>query len=128
MWCGAVLDYFYHRILRYGLAKTIIVSHLVFAVICAVYPCSVVLSLAKIITALHFIFAVTCAILCIKCGLKSVYFSNFGFFLLSPKLIFPFFWAKMCMKYIQQSIHISTYLALLLCYFVTDYIIFLCCR
>ena len=34
----------------------------------------------------------------------------------------------MCMKYIQKSTHISTYLSLLLCYFVTDYIISLCCR
>ena len=37
-------------------------------------------------------------------------------------------WTLMCMKYIQKSTHISTYLALLLCYFVTDYIISLCCR
>ena len=43
---------------------------------------------------MHLIFTVTCAILCIRCGLKSVCFSNFGLFLLSPKLIFPFFWAK----------------------------------
>ena len=66
--CGVVLSHFYYRTLRCGLAKTI--------------------------TAPHFIFTVTYAILCIRCGLKSVYFSNFGLFLLSPKLIFSFFLAK----------------------------------
>ena len=48
-------------------------------------------SLVKTITAPYLIFAVTCTILYIRYDLKSVYFSNFGFFLPSPKLIFPFF-------------------------------------
>ena len=49
--------------------------------------------LAKTITAPYLIFAVTCTVLCIRYGLnglKSIYFSNFGFFLPSQKLIFPF--------------------------------------
>ena len=91
--CGAVLDPFQHCTLRCGLAKTITASNFVFVVTCAV-RCGVVQSLAKTITVPHLIFAVTCVILCIRCGLKSVYFSNFGLFLLSPKLIFPIFWAK----------------------------------
>ena len=47
-------------------------------------------SLAKTITAPHLIFAVTYAVRYIKCGLKPIYFSNFGLFLPSTKLIFPF--------------------------------------
>ena len=41
----------------------------------------------------NLIFAVTYTVQCIKCGLnnlKSIYFSKFGLFLPSPKLIFPF--------------------------------------
>ena len=59
-------------------------------------PCGVVqcgLSLAKTITAPHRIFAVTYAVRYIRCSLndlKLVYFSNFGLFLPSSKLIFPF--------------------------------------
>ena len=67
-------------------------------------------SLAKTITIPHLIFAVICAILCIRCGLKSVYFSNFGFFLLNPKLIFsPFFyqilnyWASFSLFWVSFS-------------------------
>ena len=55
--------------------------------------CGAVWSLAKTITASHLIFAVTCAVQCIRCGLndlKSIYFSNFGLFLPSPKLIVSF--------------------------------------
>ena len=89
--CGAVLGHFQHRTLWCNLTKTITAPHLVFALTCAV-QCGQ--SLAKTITALHLIFAVICVILCIRCGLKLVYFLNFGLFLLSPKLIFPFFWAK----------------------------------
>ena len=41
----------------------------------------------------NLIFAVTYVVQCIKCGLnnlKSIYFSKFGLFISSPKLIFPF--------------------------------------
>ena len=92
MWCGAVLGHFQHHTLWCGLAKTITVPYLIFAITYAVRY-GVVQNLAKTITAPRLIFAVTCAILCIRCNLKQVYFSNFGLFLLSPKLIFPlFFW------------------------------------
>ena len=42
----------------------------------------------------NLIFAVTYVVQCIKCGLnnlKLIYFSKFGLFLPSPKLIFPFY-------------------------------------
>ena len=51
------------------------------------------LSLAETIIAPHLIFTVTYAVQYIKCvlnDLKLVYFSNFGLFLPSLKLIFPF--------------------------------------
>ena len=88
--CGAILDHFQHRILRCSLSKIITAPHLIFAVTYAV-RCG--LSLAKTITAPHLIFAITYAVRYIRCSLndlKFVYFSNFGFFLPSPKLIFPF--------------------------------------
>ena len=53
--------------------------------------CGAVWSLAKTITTPYLIFVVTCAVWCIWYGLnnlKSVYFSNFGFFMPNPKLIF----------------------------------------
>ena len=62
-----------------------------YAVRCGAVRCG--LSLAKTITALHLIFAITYAVRYIKFDLndlKLVYFSNFGLFLPSPKLIFPF--------------------------------------
>ena len=88
--CGAVLGNFQHRTLQCSLAKTMhctlfLRSHV---------RCGAVQSLVKTITAPHLIFVITCAILCIRCGLKSANFLNFGLFLLSPKLIFPFLWAK----------------------------------
>ena len=89
----AVFGHFLHRTLWCSLAKTINTSHLIFAVIFAVW-CGLEFSQNRNRTAPHLIFAVICTILCIKCGLKSVYFSNFGLFLLSSKLIFSFFLAK----------------------------------
>ena len=73
VWCGGVLGHFQHCILWCDLAKTITVPHLNFVVTCAEQ---------YIKYGLH--------------GLKSVYFSNFGFFLPSQKLFFffPLFWAK----------------------------------
>ena len=61
------------------------------------YMCSAVqccLELVKTIIAPYLIFAVTCAVRCIRYGLKLIYFSDFGLFLPSKKLIFPFFGAK----------------------------------
>ena len=55
---------------------------------CGVMWCG--LELAKTITTLHLIFAITCMVRCIRCGLKLIYFLDFGLFLPSKKLIFPF--------------------------------------
>ena len=85
---GAIFGHFQHRILRCGLSKIIIASRLIFAVI---YAVRFKFSQNHNRTASHF-----CGHICgavYKCGLndlKLIYFSNFGFFLPSPKLIFSF--------------------------------------
>ena len=58
---------------------------------CCAVLCGVVQNLAKTITAPHLIFAIICAVQCIRCGLKLVYFSNFGLFLPSQNLFFALF-------------------------------------
>ena len=69
---------------------------------------------------MHLIFAITCAVRCIRCGLKPIYFSNFGHFLLSPKLIFPFvlvqvlnYWANFSLFWVgflnQHLLGLSNY-------------------
>ena len=86
--CSVILGHFQHRTLQCSLVKTITTPHLIFVV--TYVQCGVVQNLTKTIAKPHFIFMITCAVQCIRCGLKPVYFSNFGFFLPIIKLIFSF--------------------------------------
>ena len=88
-WCGAILSHFQHRTLRCGLAKIITAPHLIFAVTCLVW-CCLEFSQNYNHIALHFYDHMYGAVRFIRCGLKLIYFSNFGFFLPILKLIFPF--------------------------------------
>ena len=72
----------------------------------------------------HLIFAITYAVRCIRCGLndlKLVYFTNFGLFLPSLKLIFPFllgqvlnYWASFSLFWVgfpsQHLLGLSNYI------------------
>ena len=111
-WCGAVFGHFQHCTLWCGLGKTITALHFIFAVTCAV-RCGAVrcgLELAKTITALRLIFVVTCAVRCITYGLKLIYFLDFGLFLPSKKLIFPFIFGP-SLKILNQFIFILGWLS-----------------
>ena len=107
VWCGFGL----FLASRCGLAKIIYAPHLIFAFTYAV-QCGVVwrgLDFSQNCnrTAPHLIFVVTCVIWCIRCSLNSlklIYFSNFGFFPPSPKLIFHFVLGQILNYWISFSL------------------------